>query len=201
MQILGTDYNVRLRAIRDLMLCKFWALTIEFFSWEMEFQWILQETCYRPLCWIFQSLTVKKGIGTNLHVPKSKILCKAADLNWLSVLEKGVCSDLIKQHSHLSLRWQQAKAWKWPLAWFWIDWSPSLQLILLQMKSYMDVWKQCRGLHWLFSISRYFLSNLHRPLKIIIFCYYWSIIHRAEVGFKLETNCFPFYAIANLDKT
>ena len=112
---------------------------------------------------------------------KSKILCKAADLKWLSVLEKGVCSDWIKQYSHFSLRWQQAKAWKWPLAWFWIDWSPSLQLILLQMKSYMDVWKQCRGLHWLFSISRYFLSNLHRPLKIIIFCYYWSIIHRAEV--------------------
>ena len=86
-------------------------------------------------------------------------------LNWRAVIGKGVCSDSNKQHSNF--KWQRAKAWKWWLAWFWIDHNQSLQPNWSQMNCY--VWKPSSDQHWQESQDKLWFSI-------------WSFFEQSAIG-------------------
>ena len=99
-------YWLSSRAMKVLMLCKFWTATSHwwqfFFSCEMKFWCILQSlvtdpsprSLLRSISQWLNGLLVKirpSGKGSNQHVP-NRVLCKKADLSRRPIWET-VCSD------------------------------------------------------------------------------------------------------------
>ena len=133
-------------------------------------------------------LSSKNDKGTNQHVP-NRILCKAADLNWLPVQEKGICSDSkgtaqqlqiavhksLEMMSGIVLNWSQANsATKWVL--FCSKWN-----VMFEGNKETSIDRTSFNFWY-----EDFFSNM--PWKTIIYCKQWQKVYDLSHTFCTQKN-------------
>ena len=145
------------------MLCKFWAVTKDFFSqvkWNFQLsskeivtdQSSLLGSAFKSFICLWVKKRQRSYSSCFELSPTNWVLNKAADLK-LRLEKKGALGQIaIKLHTvHSDFRWLWAKAWKRSLSLFWIDCIQRLQQNWKQMKC--DVWKPRRDLRWLVELG------------------------------------------------